>query len=97
VDHVVDEADGGATSRHNGEGLCEACNYAKTAPGWRAMTALTAPQTVWITTPTGHRYRSRPPDPPRTTDEPPISPELRELRRLAGRSLQELLREHLSA
>ena len=26
----------GETSERNGQGLCEACNHAKQAPGWRA-------------------------------------------------------------
>jgi hypothetical protein len=78
VDHVTDDAEGGATSWRNGEGLCEACNYAKTAPGWTATTL--GPDTlhdgsgiheVLISTPTGHHYRSRPPDPPRTSSDPP--------------------------
>ncbi len=59
VDHVVDNAQGGPTSAGNGEGLCEACNYAKTAHGWRAR-----PQpdgSVAITLPTGQTLTSRPP------------------------------------
>jgi hypothetical protein len=36
ADHVMPVADGGATHVDNGQGLCEACNYAKQAPGWRA-------------------------------------------------------------
>ncbi|MFB0836357.1 HNH endonuclease, partial [Arthrobacter halodurans] len=31
-DHVVPARSGGPTSAANGEGLCEACNYAKEAP-----------------------------------------------------------------
>jgi hypothetical protein len=42
VDHVVRAADGGATSADNGQGLCETCNYAKEAPGWRASRSRTA-------------------------------------------------------
>lgn len=38
-DHVARAADGGATSAHNGEGLCERCNYVKEAPGWAAWVA----------------------------------------------------------
>ena len=58
VDHVVRAADGGSTSAVNGQGLCEACNQAKEAVGWRARGSGRAVET---TTPTGHRYRSRPP------------------------------------
>jgi hypothetical protein len=48
----------------NGQGLCEACDYAKTAPGWAARgTSRSGVHTV-TTTPTGHTYRSRPPEPP---------------------------------
>lgn len=66
-DHVVPAAEGGATSADNGQGLCEACNQAKAAPGWRAeVEASEAPTEVVTITPTGHVYRSRAPDPPRT-------------------------------
>jgi len=61
VDHVVDHHRGGATSSSNLQGLCEACNYAKTAPGWSATATGTA---VTTTTPTGHRYTSTSPDLP---------------------------------
>ncbi len=33
IDHIVPVEDGGKTAYANGEGLCEACNYAKQAPG----------------------------------------------------------------
>ncbi|QOR71686.1 DUF222 domain-containing protein [Ruania alkalisoli] len=36
IDHVTDHAGGGPTEESNLQGLCEACNYAKTAPGWSA-------------------------------------------------------------
>jgi len=64
VDHVVPVADGGETSATNGQGLCEACNYAKSASGWRAERPPGPDGVVEITTPTGHHYRSRAPDPP---------------------------------
>ncbi|MCQ1946874.1 HNH endonuclease signature motif containing protein [Arthrobacter sp. zg-Y1116] len=35
-DHVRRHSDGGPTSVGNGQGLCEACNHAKEAPGWSA-------------------------------------------------------------
>ena len=99
VDHVVDDSTGGATSRLNGEGLCEACNYAKTALGWRSLATESVVHTVWTTTPTGHRYRSRAPDPPRTADppDPAEPPELRELRALYARRLEALAAELLPA
>jgi hypothetical protein len=66
IDHIQPHADGGSTSLTNGQGLCEACNYAKQAPGWRIRSGTDSgePHTVHITTPTGHDYTSRPPDPP---------------------------------
>lgn len=64
LDHVVRVADGGKTSADNGQGLCVACNYTKEAPGWRAKRPPGTLDLIEITTPTGHRYRSRAPDPP---------------------------------
>jgi hypothetical protein len=66
ADHVLPVADGGETTEEGGQGLCEACNYAKQAPGWtaRASRPPGRPHTVVTTTPTGHRYASRAPDPP---------------------------------
>jgi len=62
ADHVTNVHAGGATDVENGQGLCEACNYAKQARGWRSrVTARAGPHDVEITTPTGHRYRSRAP------------------------------------
>lgn len=64
LDHLVPVADGGATTADNGQGLCEACNYAKEAPGWRVRRLRGPHHRVVVTTPTGHRYESRAPDPP---------------------------------
>ena len=58
ADHIEPAETGGRTSLDNGQGLCEACNYAKTAPGWRQY--RDADETVTVT-PTGHTYRSRAP------------------------------------
>ena len=66
-DHVVPQPQGGPTSAANGEGLCEACNYTKEAPGWAARPtedSRAGRHQVEIITPTGHRYRSRPPPQP---------------------------------
>ena len=60
-DHVTAIVDGGTTSEPNAQGLCEACNHAKQAPGWRAGPSPGIRHTVEITTPTGHRYRSTAP------------------------------------
>lgn len=73
VDHVVPVADGGVTSLVNGQGLCEACNYTKQAPGWQTRTEPDqsgGPGRVVITTPTGHTYPSHAPPPPGTP--PPL-------------------------
>ena len=66
VDHARPYRDGGTTSRDNGQGLCEACNYLKETPGWRAdvIHLRGRPHTVETTTPTGHRYRSTAPPQP---------------------------------
>jgi 5-methylcytosine-specific restriction endonuclease McrA len=67
ADHVVAVEDDGRTELANGQGLCEACNHAKQAPGWRARpSGGRSGEAIDTTTPTGHRYRSEPPDPPHT-------------------------------
>ena len=59
IDHRIPWAEGGPTSLANAQGLCEACNYAKQAPGW---TATPMPdRTVRTITPTGHHTRARTP------------------------------------
>ncbi|WP_151083160.1 DUF222 domain-containing protein [Nocardioides cynanchi] len=61
-DHPVESVADGPTSLLNGQGLCEACNYAKQAPGWHARPSPgVSGHEVETTFPTGHRYRSRPP------------------------------------
>ena len=52
------------------------CTYTKEAPGWRAEPSREgAGDYVDTITPTGHRYRTRPPDPPGTrTPSRPRSP-----------------------
>lgn len=59
VDHPQPHASGGRTSGHNSQGLCEACNQAKEAPGWRARPG--PDRSIRTTTPTGHAYLTRPP------------------------------------
>jgi hypothetical protein len=72
-DHVVDHDDDGPTSADNAQGLCEACNYAKQAPGWRARPSPAAgTHEVETTTPTGHTYRSTAPPVVATIHERPI-------------------------
>jgi Domain of unknown function (DUF222) len=56
----------GPTSVHNGQGLCEHCNYVKAAPGWQAATTYDrhGRHTVTLTTPTGAVYASTAPPGP---------------------------------
>ncbi len=63
TDHPEQHARGGATSARNAQGLCEACNYAKQAHGWRAgpVPDSTGGHVIETTLPTGHTYRSRAP------------------------------------
>ncbi|MCB0911795.1 MAG: DUF222 domain-containing protein [Propionibacteriaceae bacterium] len=68
ADHVIPAAQGGETSAANGQGLCEACNQTKEAPGWQAVPEPDG--TVVTTTPTGHSYRST--SPPVPGHRPPV-------------------------
>lgn len=54
----------------NGLGLCEACNYAKEAPGWKVATTIgqDGQHTAEFTTPTGAGYRSTAPPMPGTPE-----------------------------
>ncbi|CAN5730036.1 hypothetical protein BH09ACT7_BH09ACT7_12430 [soil metagenome] len=67
TDHATPYVADGRTSALNGEGLCEACNYAKQAAGWRVETATddVGAHTADVTTPTGAHYHSTPPPLPR--------------------------------
>ncbi|WP_300402212.1 HNH endonuclease signature motif containing protein [Nocardioides sp.] len=67
LDHVHEAAEGGETSLHNGQGLCEACNYTKQDPGITHEVVsedVIEPHTTRVTTPTGASYDSRAPAPP---------------------------------
>lgn len=55
ADHIEPVDQGGATTADNGQGLCEACNHTKQAPGWRQHRHPATGEVV-TTTPTGHRY-----------------------------------------
>ncbi len=86
LDHVVEWQDGGVTAEHNLCALCVRHHDLKEAPGWQVV--LDNDRRLEWTTPTGHRYRSRPhdhrqagppaPGPPSVTppsepdDEPPF-------------------------
>ncbi len=67
ADHVVPSADDGPTDADQLQGLCEACNHTKQAPGWRQQVVDddSGRHAVETLTPTGHRHRSRAPTPPR--------------------------------
>jgi len=70
VDHITPWADGGTTDAENLQGLCEACNHAKQATGWRQqaldpLDEVAGRHLVETTTPTGHRHRSPAPPPPK--------------------------------
>jgi hypothetical protein len=83
TDHIRPVEHGGTTSIDNADGLCVACNHAKQAPGWKAQPGPGA--VIDLTTPTGHRYRSRPPNPPGTRGHSPLERQLViELRRHAA-------------
>ena len=68
VDHIIPWHTEGPTTSTNGQGLCEACNHTKEAPGWAAKTVTRPGQrhSVETTTPTGHTYRSTAPPLPGT-------------------------------
>jgi hypothetical protein len=70
IDHVRPAGKDGRTSVRNGQGLCEGCNYAKEAPGWESRAPDGAHREVITRTPTGHEYRSRPPEPPGARQRP---------------------------
>jgi hypothetical protein len=62
-DHAAAHTRGGPTNGVNGLGACEACNYAKEAPGWK-VTATYGDHgchTAEFTTPTGARHHSKAP------------------------------------
>jgi hypothetical protein len=63
-DHIRPADDGGPTTIANGQGLCESCNYAKQAAGWHQHVDDQQATEIVTVTPTGHEYRSRPPEPP---------------------------------
>ncbi len=64
ADHITRASEGGPTNADEGQGLCEACNYLKEAPGWAARRIPGARHPVETTTPTGHTHVTHAPDPP---------------------------------
>ena len=67
IDHRRPWARHRKTAACNGDGLCERCNYVKTDAGLRVdMSYLRGRRVLELVTPTGHAYRSMPPDLPGT-------------------------------
>ncbi|HLM21096.1 MAG TPA: DUF222 domain-containing protein [Propionibacteriaceae bacterium] len=68
IDHIRRHSEGGPTSYSNGRGECERGNLVREMRGWRVEVTDcgfdSAPHKIIITTPTGHHYLSRAPDPP---------------------------------
>jgi hypothetical protein len=102
TDHAKPWADGGPTSDTNGQGLCEACNHAKQAPGWHTRPGPDgAGHQVHTTTPTGHTHTSRPPPLPGPRRPPvPTHPDRRWLekhhRSVLAKDERSVLEEHVS-
>jgi hypothetical protein len=68
LDHITRHSDGGHTTFTNGRGECERGNQVREMPGWH-LTLVDCglhggAHTIHITTPTGHHYLGRAPDPP---------------------------------
>ena len=67
IDHILRWRDGGPTTYPHGRGLCERDNYVRERPGWKVTiihAGLDRSHLVATTTPTGHTYYSRAPNPP---------------------------------
>lgn len=71
TDHAIPVDSGGATSYANGQGLCEACNHTKQAPGWETLPRPGPHAPIRITSPTGQSRDSRAPRPPGAPLWPP--------------------------
>jgi Domain of unknown function (DUF222) len=70
LDHIQPRRHGGPTTYANGRGLCERHNYTRELPGWTVkihrLDRHGQPFLIATTTPTGHTYLSRAPNPPLT-------------------------------
>jgi len=64
ADHALAVAKGGVTDLRNGNGRCARCNLTKDLAGW--STQVRGDGAIVTTTPTGHRYTGRTPQPPRS-------------------------------
>ncbi|WAP53005.1 DUF222 domain-containing protein [Arthrobacter sp. ATA002] len=70
-DHITPVHAGGTTSAENIQGLCQACNQAKEAPGWEARTEVLATAAAEELPLRGGRV-SRPERPPESHPESPL-------------------------
>jgi hypothetical protein len=95
LDHVIPWHNVGPTTSANGQGLCEACNHTKEAPGWgaRSVTGPGQRHTVELQTPTGHTYGSTAPPLPGAPLPAAAKPASRRRRRLRHR-MKALKRAH---
>ena len=68
IDHLQPRRDGGPTTYANGRGVCERHNQVRELPGWTVkihhLDRNGLPSLIATTTPTGHTYLGRAPDPP---------------------------------
>ena len=66
TDHITPHRNTGPTSAHNGDGLCEHCNYVKEEPGWQAAASYDryGRHTIALSTPSGAVYTSTAPPTP---------------------------------
>ncbi|WP_430227865.1 HNH endonuclease [Pseudarthrobacter oxydans] len=86
-DHIIPWHNDGPTTAGNGQGLCEACNHTKEAPGWSAKPVPGPRHTVELRTPTGHTYRSTAPPLPGTALPMAAKHSVQVLGRVAPRNL----------
>ncbi|WP_163166794.1 DUF222 domain-containing protein [Arthrobacter sp. Alg241-R88] len=86
-DHITPWHNDGPTTSRNGQGLCEACNHTKEAPGWTATPVPGPRHTVELRTPTGHTYRSTAPPLPGTALPMAAKHSVQVLGRVAPRNL----------
>ena len=73
TDHITPARAAGPTTIDNGQGLCENCNHTKETGAWTARARTHG--RVDIRTPTGHHYRSSPPELPASPPWPETVPE----------------------
>jgi len=86
-DHIIPWHNDGPTTSRNGQGLCEACNHTKEAPGWSAKPLPGPRHSVELRTPTGHTYRSTAPPLPGTALPMAAKHSVQVLGRVAPRNL----------